>query len=350
MTSSPTSTSFDFTESDTSGKPSPRCPSELPDTAPPTPSATRSRHYFAGTLTVFKAEDHVFRINRALLDDEGAAIPEGVGSEDDPIELTYTRAADLEILLDFLSLGTRHDKKSLTSLDWASVMVVGSRFGMQRILGLAQDALSNISRAGAGFETYGMYFLIREKGMGKYLINWHCKNTEGVQLHLCLREKLPDVDKKFQVFFLSRSGALHHAMSGLAVDIIDNVPVLRRERPASGHPNPWSHPLPEFSFVDQQIRVKFLSDPRLPSCTDEFYPDDSWATKNFVLAARTERDFHMHPISDFSPWIPRAVAGFIPYEADGNHAKECRVLVEQRQDDVGGARTSWEIVAATSVV
>ncbi|KAF7974239.1 hypothetical protein HWV62_13126 [Athelia sp. TMB] len=89
---SPTSTSFDF-ESDTS-----------PDTAPPMPS-TRSRHYFPGTLTVFKVGGHLFRINRALLDDEGAAIPGGVGSEDDPIELTYIRAADLEILLDFLSLG-----------------------------------------------------------------------------------------------------------------------------------------------------------------------------------------------------------------------------------------------------
>ena len=71
--------------------------------------------------------------------------------------------------------------------------------------------------------------------------------------------------------------------------------------------------------------------------------------KNFVLAARTGKDYHMHPISDFSPWIPRAVAGSIPYEAGGNHDKECNVLVEVRQDDVGGARTSWEIVAVTSL-
>ena len=57
MISSPMSTSFDFTESDTSGKPSSRCPSELSvisDTTPPKPSATRSRHYTAGILTVFK--------------------------------------------------------------------------------------------------------------------------------------------------------------------------------------------------------------------------------------------------------------------------------------------------------
>ncbi|KAF7974238.1 hypothetical protein HWV62_13124 [Athelia sp. TMB] len=235
MISSPTSTSCDFTESDTSGEPSPRCLSEISDAGPPPPSAKRSRHYIAGTLTVFKvrltrsmssrnltglaqAEDHMFRINRALLDDEGAAIPAGVGSEDDPIELTNVRAADLEVMLDFLSLGTRHDKKPLTLLDWASVMV---------------------------------------------------------------------------------------------------------------------------------IRVKFLSDPSLPSCTDDLYPNDSWATKNFILATRPEKDYHAHPISDFSPWIPAAMVGSIPYVTGENHSKDCRVLVEERQDDVGGERTSWEIVAAT---
>lgn len=123
--------------------------------------------------------------------------------------------------------------------------------------------------------------------------------------------------------------------------------VLRRHRPVFSEPNPWSHPLPEFSFVNSQIRVKFLSDPALPSCTDDLYPKKSWKTKSFVLATDTEKDFHMHPISDFSPWIPPAVAGTFDYKSEGTHDKKCRVLVEERTEDVGGERTSWEIVPAS---
>ncbi|KZP34325.1 hypothetical protein FIBSPDRAFT_5555 [Athelia psychrophila] len=152
-----------------------------------------------------------------------------------------------------------------------------------------------------------------------------------------------------QVFFIDRSSALHHAASGLAVDIVDDVPVLRRNRPASSSPNPWSRPLPEFWFVNSQIRIKFLSDPSLPSCSDDLYPQGSWATKNFVLAMRPTKDFHMHPISDFSPWIPSAMTGTFDYNTGANHDQKWRVLVEERTEDVGVARTSWEIVAATRV-
>ena len=52
-----------------------------------------------------QVEDQLFRINRALLDNEEAMVPGGVGSENDPIELTYIKATDFEILLDFLILG-----------------------------------------------------------------------------------------------------------------------------------------------------------------------------------------------------------------------------------------------------
>ncbi|KZP16180.1 hypothetical protein FIBSPDRAFT_866204 [Athelia psychrophila] len=57
----------------------------------------------------------------------------------------------------------------------------------------------------------------------------------------------------------------------------------------------------------------------------------------------------MHPISDFSPWIPPSVAGSSEYTTDANHDKKWRVLVEESMDDVGGARTSWEIVAASKL-
>lgn len=144
--------------------------------------------------------------------------------------------------------------------------------------------------------------------------------------------------------FLDATLESHNSKENLPGDFIDDVPVLRRCRPASGSPNPWSHPLPEFSFVNSQIRVKFLSNPALPSCSDALYPDDSWATKNYLLAAHTEKDFHMHPIADFSPWIPPVMAGAIPYDARGNPSRQHRVLVQERTEDFGNVGTSWEIV------
>lgn len=130
---------------------------------------------------------------------------------------------------------------------------------------------------------------------------------------------------------------------------LDDVPILRRNRPVSSCPNPWSRPLPEFSFVNEQIRVKFLSDPSLPSCSDDLYPKGSWATKDFVLAVRPTKDFHIHPIADFSPWIPATMTGTFDYKTGANHDQQWRVLVEERTEDAGSARTSWEIVAATRV-
>ncbi|KZP17340.1 hypothetical protein FIBSPDRAFT_957171 [Athelia psychrophila] len=345
--SSPTSTTFDFPSAESDGTPPLRSPS-------PTPTF-KSRHYMRDDVAVFKVEDHLFRINRTLLDEETDMIPWGK----DPIELTNIKREDFEILLDFLKLGTRYDKEPLTVVDWASVIAVCSRYRMQRILDYACKALrlegaistANVINTGAGFErdTHGMYFLIREKGTAHYLSTWGSSNTEGTQVQLWPRENQDSAMLESMVFFIDSTGALHHAASGLAVDIVDDVPVLRRRRPVSGHPNPWSRPLPEFSFVNSQIRIKFLSDPALPSCSDDLYPKDSWATKNFVLALRSEKELHTHPIADFSPWIPVKVTGSFQYETRANFDKDWRVLVEERMEDVGGARTSWEVVAANKV-
>ncbi|KAF7973815.1 hypothetical protein HWV62_14194 [Athelia sp. TMB] len=265
---------------------------------------------------MFKVEDRHFIINRVLLDEETDLIPQG------DIELEGIKASDFEILLDYLNLGTRRDEKSLTVVHWAAVIAVCSQYGMQRLLDHACKALlrqhmatTNISPAGAGFErdSHGMYFHIREKGTVRYLTTAYHVQTEGVQFGLSYFEP---GRKICQTFFLDRSGALCHAASGLAVDI---------------------------------IRVRFLSDPSLPSCTDDLYPKDSWAKKNFLLAARSKKDFHMHPISDFSPWIPASAKDNIPYDIKAHHLMDWKVLVEERSEDVGGERTSWEIVPTNMV-
>ncbi|KZP17048.1 hypothetical protein FIBSPDRAFT_864997 [Athelia psychrophila] len=339
------------------------------DTADSPPPLTLSRHYASDVLTVFKVEDKLFRFDRELLDQETNTIPRGVGSKEDPIELDHRiKAADLEILLDFLKLGTRHDRRPLEVFDWTSIIAVCCILGMERIQKLACESLLDpqkalldqqkrlldqqnapVSSAGVGFErdTHNLHFRIRAKGTKRVLNNLNAWKTEGTQVKL-RDEKGDKGSLDSMVFFIASSGALHHSGSGLAVDVVDDVLVLRRHRPVSSDSNPWSHPLPEFSLVNSQIRVKFLSDPAMKGCTDNLYPKGSWATKNFVLARNTEKDFHMHPISDFSPWIPPAVAGTFDYKTDAQHDKDIRVLVEESTGDFGDERTSWEIVPAPS--
>ncbi|KZP17049.1 hypothetical protein FIBSPDRAFT_37916 [Athelia psychrophila] len=86
-------------------------------------------------------------------------------------------------------------------------------------------------------------------GTTHYLSTYGASNIEGTQVHLCDRAGRWSTTLRSMVFFIDRSGALHHAASGLAVDIVDDVPILRRNRPVSSCPNPWSRPLPEFSAL-----------------------------------------------------------------------------------------------------
>ncbi|KZP34326.1 hypothetical protein FIBSPDRAFT_5581 [Athelia psychrophila] len=176
--SSPTSTTVDIADSPP--------PSVIADTMSTLASVTpEARHYASDVLTVFKVEDKLFRFDRTLLDQEMDTMNRlgGVGSKEDPIELKYIKAADFAILLDFLKLGTRHDKKPLTAFDWTCIFGVCSILGMHRVQTIARESLSDpqralldhqrrllnqqnapLSCAGVGFErdARGMYFLIRE--------------------------------------------------------------------------------------------------------------------------------------------------------------------------------------------
>lgn len=153
---------------------------------------------------------HLLCINQNLLDKETDMIPHGK----DPIELTNIKLEDIKILLDFLNLGyaplpvsldvllivssTRHNKKPLITLDWASVIAVCLVLGMQHVLNLSCKTLSDlhnnwldISLPGAGFDraTYGLYFFIRENETAKYLTSSGYTNTEGSQLHIWPRQE-----------------------------------------------------------------------------------------------------------------------------------------------------------------
>lgn len=93
------------------------------------------------------------------------------------------------------NLSTRHDKKPLTTVDWASIISVCSILGMKRVLDIAfktlQNAPLNTGRAaGVGFDAtrHGLYFLIREKGTTNCLGSYWSSNNEGAQLHLWPRD------------------------------------------------------------------------------------------------------------------------------------------------------------------
>jgi len=143
-----------------------------------------------------------------------------------------------------------------------------------------------------------------------------------------------------------QTGALCHG-SGLNVDIVDNVPVLRHRRPVFNTPNPWSHPFPRFSYENSQIQIEFNSDPALPSCSEQLYPNESWRSSQFVLARDSQQSLHMHPLSDFQSWALRVP--FTPLSHWGTVASvQWGVVVEPRSGNTANERTQWDIIPLRS--
>jgi hypothetical protein len=122
------------------------------------------------------------------------------------------------------------------------------------------------------------------------------------------------------------------------------VPVLRHRRPASAVPNPWSHPLPLFYYKDEEIRVKFLSDPALPKCTQNLYPDEAWKSGDFLLAAQQAKKAHMHPLADFSPWIPNTMSFLPRYDDRASFTKTQQVVVEAKLGNGVNRGHLWDII------
>ena len=115
-------------------------------------------------------------------------------------------------------------------------------------------------------------------------------------------------------------------------------------------PNHWSHPFPRFSYEKSQIRVRFYSDPALPSCSENLYPNESWRNSQFVLARNSQQDIHMHPLSDFQPWALRVP--FVPpthFSLAHNNDIQWRIVVEPiSSKNTADENTLWDIVPLTS--
>ncbi|KAF9052571.1 hypothetical protein BDP27DRAFT_1408763 [Rhodocollybia butyracea] len=196
----------------------------------------------------------------------------------------------------------------------------------------------------AGFPT-GTYFEIKARGSNNVLLTCAFSGEDGAQIQLWGRPSDGN-QLRTAAFFIDRTGALCHG-SGLNVDIVDNVPVLRQRRPVLKTPNPWSHPFPRFSYENSQIQIEFNSDPALPSCSELLYPNESWRNSQFVLARNSQQPFHMHPLSDFQPWALRVP--FTPLSHWGTNANASMgIVVEPTAGNAASERTLWDVIPLRS--
>ncbi|KJA24267.1 hypothetical protein HYPSUDRAFT_86223 [Hypholoma sublateritium FD-334 SS-4] len=132
----------------------------------------------------------------------------------------------------------------------------------------------------SGFPTG--FFRIRAVGSSLYW-SLHCADS-GRDGNLLMLWALVD-EEDSQAFYIDKRGEL--CLCGGHVDVLGNALVYTKTRaPTVPWPNPWSHPMPTFSYSEQRksISVKFYADP----CVSGRWPraEKEWREKVFVVAAQ----------------------------------------------------------------
>ncbi|KIM78107.1 hypothetical protein PILCRDRAFT_824825 [Piloderma croceum F 1598] len=106
-----------------------------------------------------------------------------------------------------------------------------------------------------------------------------------------------------QVFFIDYAGALCTKAGGNAIDVVDNTLVVRHRHPVTEPwPNPWSHPLPIFTYSKstKRITITFACDPALTHNWPR--PDHEWKGREYVIAGPTHSVIRTHKHKDLSQW------------------------------------------------
>jgi len=167
----------------------------------------------------------------------------------------------------------------------------------------AEAALnSQLNPMDADMHTYGFppgYFLIRSVAADRNLDVEMGYVEDGTTVLLwpetesSLVESMRNPSCDNQVFFVDTSGALCSRGSGHAIDVEDDRLVLRHRRPVSHpFPNPYSHPLPRFSYNPEtrHIAVTFSADPSYPtSGSDRAAITSTWKEKVYLLTSLPSR-------------------------------------------------------------
>ncbi|PPQ97840.1 hypothetical protein CVT26_012936 [Gymnopilus dilepis] len=193
------------------------------------------------------------------------------------------------------------------------------------------------------------YFRIRAAGTNHY---WgvHCgdvhEDGNGLQLW-----NLSGKSQAEKFFFVNAKGGL--CTRGLPIDVMGSTLVISRLRPpTTPWPNPWSHPLPTFTYSpsDKRISVKFCVDPEIHDQWPR--PESAWKEpyKTFLVSARPLSSVKIYPFSDIARWAPNEK--LVTWTRHAGHswaAKEwnCLGIVDEKEvlspAETDAMRVRWEI-------
>ncbi|KAF8815220.1 hypothetical protein BYT27DRAFT_7249306 [Phlegmacium glaucopus] len=108
-----------------------------------------------------------------------------------------------------------------------------------------------------------------------------------------------------QSFFVNPKGNLSCGINGAQIDVIGNalITTLDRQR-TEPYPNPWSHPLPTFSYSakSKMITIKFYADPVVSNSWPR--AESEWRDKEFALAARSVVGTIIPSFQEIARWAP----------------------------------------------
>jgi len=196
----------------------------------------------------------------------------------------------------------------------------------------------------AGFPTGK--FRIRAVGTAYYWTPTRSKtHQDGNTIHIwSLGSEEP------QGFFVNSKGNLSCGSSGAEVDVMGNALITTLNRQLTEpYPNPWSHPLPRFSYSDisKMITVKFYVDPVVSNSWPR--AESEWRDKEFALAARSVVGTIIPSFQEIAKWAPVSVqwgadsdaVGFerLAHEWDNLGVEEIGQNMQQQDLD----RMQWEI-------
>ncbi|PPQ96186.1 hypothetical protein CVT26_004821 [Gymnopilus dilepis] len=154
------------------------------------------------------------------------------------------------------------------------------------------------------------YFRIRAAGSNHFNHYWSPLSFEthedGNGFSLATLD--PRGDKESQVFFINSRGNLCCGSNGAEIDVFGNTVILCHSRPRTQPwPNPWSHPLPTFTYSPKTklITVQFHVDPVV---TDQWPRHErEWKGKEFVLAGRSAAYTKVPTFDSVARWAPPAM-------------------------------------------
>ena len=130
---------------------------------------------------------------------------------------------------------------------------------------------------------------------------------------------------------------------------IDNAVIITHDRQRTEPwPNPWSHPLPTFSYSVESklISVKFYADPLVSD--DWPRPESEWKDKEFVLAASAPVPTQIRGFRVIAKWAPASAKSTRRWTTRVGHRchDQTNLAVEEKLKNIiprDFNRMKWEI-------